>query len=216
MNDKARIGILGTGGVGQTLGTGFCGLGHEVRLGAREATNEKALAWAAESHGKGSVGTFADAAEFGELLVVATRWAGTENALRLAGPERFAGKVVMDVTNPIAAEASPKLAIGLTDSGGEQLQRWLPGAQVVKAFNTVGHAHMVKPNFPGGPPDMPICGDDPEARRTVAEICRAFGWSPLDLGGLEAARLLEPLCLFWILVGVRTGSWNHALKLLRR
>ncbi|MGZ5428166.1 MAG: NADPH-dependent F420 reductase, partial [Thermoanaerobaculia bacterium] len=99
---------------------------------------------------------------------------------------------------------------------GEQVQRWLPGARVVKVFNTVGNAHMVDPKFPGGPPDMFLCGNDEVARKTAVEICRAFGWNVIDLGGLDGARLLEPMCILWVKFGILSGSWNHAFKLLRK
>jgi len=213
-----KVGILGSGEVGQALGNGFISRGHQVKLGAREAANEKTAAWAAKHAAKGSAGTFRDAAAFGEIAVLATLWSGTESALRLAGTGNFEGKVVLDVTNPLVFEPNqpPKLALGHTDSGGEQVQRWLPGARVVKVFNTVGNAHMVDPKFPGGPPDMFLCGDDEGARKTAAEICRAFGWNVIDLGGLDGARLLEPMCILWVKVGILSGSWNHAFKLLRK
>src|SRR5207302_5011243 len=124
---------------------------------------------------------------FGDLVVVATAWSGTENALQLAGADSFAGKVVIDATNPIDASHGmpPRLALGHTDSGGEQVQRWLPRARVVKAFNSVGNPHMFKPEFPGGPPDMFIAGNDAEAKKTVTEILTAFGWNTIDVGGIE-------------------------------
>jgi predicted dinucleotide-binding enzyme len=141
-------------------------------LGGRNAQNDKARAWATKSGPKASAGSFRDAAEFGELVVLATLWTGTENAIRLADPELCVGKVVIDVTNPLlfAPNELPRLALGHSDSGGEQVQRWLPGARVVKAFNIVGNAHMVDPDFPGGSPDMFICGDDAEAKATVADM----------------------------------------------
>lgn len=211
-----RIGVLGTGTVGQTLGSGLVGLGHEVMLGSREANNPNALEWAASSGGRATAGTFADAAAFGELLVLSTLWAGTENALALAGHDRFAGKTVIDTTNPLVfGDGGPSLGLGTTDSGGEQVQRWLPDAHVVKAFNIVGAPHMVHPALPGGPPDMFIAGDDDEAKSAVTDILTAFGWLTIDIGGIAGARLLEPLCILWVLYGARTGTWNHAFKLLR-
>lgn len=205
---KQRIGVLGTGDVGRVLAAGFAGRGHDVKVGTRTPGAGKV---------PGAV-AFADAAEFGEIVVLATLWSGTENALRLAGPHRFVGKVVLDVTNPLVFEPNkpPRLALGHTDSGGEQVQRWLPGARVVKVFNTVGNSSMVDPQFPGGPPDMFICGNDEAAKRTVTELCRAFGWPTIDVGGIEGARLLEPLCILWVLYGIRTNSWNHAFKLLHK
>lgn len=213
-----RIGVLGTGDVGRSLANGFLKLGHEVKMGSREPGNAKATAWASAAGSHASAGTFAEAAQFGELLVLATIWSGTENALRLAGAPNLAAKVLIDASNPLSIQAGapPSLAIGCTDSGGEQVQRWAPGARVVKAFNTVGHAHMVHPEFPGGPPDMFICGNDSIAKNTVTGILTAFGWNTIDIGGIEGARLLEPMCILWVLYGIRTNTWNHAFKLLRK
>ena len=213
-----KIGILGSGGVGQDLGTGFLGLGHEVKMGSRDPNKKEIKDWLAKSGKKASAGTFGEAAAFGELAVLATKWSGTDNALRLAGPANLAGKVVVDVTNPLLPRpnALPALAVGGNDSAAEQVQRWLPGARVVKAFNSVNHAHMVQPTFPGGPPDMFICGDDEAAKKEVAAICRDFGWGVIDMGGLEAARLLEPLALVYIRNAIRTGDWNRAFKLLKK
>ena len=213
-----RIGVLGTGDVGRTLAGGFAALGHEVRIGSRDAVSSKAKDAAARA-GRGCVpATFADAAAFAELAVLATAWSGTENAIKLAGPQALAGKVVIDATNPlvIVPGAPPALALGHTDSGGEQVQRWLPGAKVVKAFNIVGNSSMVKPSFPGGPPDMFICGNDDAAKRTVTGLLEAFGWPVVDIGGIEGARLLEPLCILWVLYGFKTGGWSHAFKMLRK
>jgi 8-hydroxy-5-deazaflavin:NADPH oxidoreductase len=213
-----KVGILGTGEVGRALGNGFTARGRDVMLGARDGANPKAREWAKQAGPRAQAGTFAEAAKFGELLVLATLWTGTENAIRLATPQAFAGKVVIDVTNPLIFKpnASPALALGHTDSGGEQVQRWLPDSRVVKAFNVVGHAHMVNPQFPGGPPDMFIAGNDADAKRVVTGICQEFGWPAIDAGGIESARLLEPLCILWVNYAVRSGGWDHAFKLLRK
>jgi len=213
-----KIGIFGTGPMGGAIAAAMLALGHEVKLGTREPWSEKVRAWAAAAGPRASSGSFSDAARFAELAFLATRWDGTENALRLAGPDSLRGKVVVDVTNPLVLSplGPPKLAIGHTDSGGEQVQRWLPGARVVKCFNSVGHALLAGPPLPGGPPDMFLCGDDPHARQTVSELCRALGWGSVDLGGIEGARLLEPLCVLWVTLGFRTNTWEHAFKLLRK
>ncbi len=214
---KTKVGVFGTGNVGQVLATGMLGLGHEVMLAGREANNEKALAWAQKSGERASVGTFADAAAFGEIIIIATKWEGTENALKLAGAERLRGKLVIDATNPLAmGPAGPSLALGHTDSGGEQVQRWLPGAHVVKCWNSVGNNLMVNPDLPGGKPDMFIAGNDTAAKQTVGEILTAFGWETVDVGGIEGARLLEPLCILWVKYAMVKGGWNHAFKLLRK
>ena len=213
-----KVGILGTGAVGRALGTGFAEAGHDVMLGSRDAANAKARAWVATTGTRASAGTFAQAAAFGEVIVLATLWSGTENAMKLAGPLAIGGKVVMDVTNPLvfSSDAPPAMALGHRDSGGQRVQRLLPKARVVKVFNTVGTAHMVNPEFPGGPPDMFICGNDDEAKQIVTDLCKRFGWPTIDIGGMEDAQLLEAMYRVWVLYGLRTGGWNHAFKMLRR
>src|SRR5512134_735257 len=213
-----KIGLLGTGDVGKALGSGFAHLGHEVRMGSRSAANGKALAWAREMGPKASVGTFADAAEFGDIVVLAVLGVANESALKLAGPENFRGKVVVDATNPldISGGLPPKLAVTGDDSAGERVQRLLPDADVVKAFNTVGNPFMFRPEFPGGPPDMFICGNSDEAKKTVAEILQDFGWGVVDLGGIEGARYLEAMCIVWVRAAMSSGNWKQAFKLLRK
>lgn len=214
-----KVGVLGTGAVGRAMGNGFIGLGHEVCMGSRDASNPNAAEWAAAAGERAATGTFADAATFAEVTVLATAWSGTENALRLAGPDNLAGKVVIDATNPLVQGEPgqlPGLALGHTDSGGEQVQRWLPDARVVKAFNIVGNAEMFAPDFPDGKADMFICGNDEEAKGVVTGILTDIGWPTIDIGGMEGARLLEPVCLLWSIYGFRTGTWRHAFKLLRR
>jgi predicted dinucleotide-binding enzyme len=190
-----KIGILGTGDVGRALGKGFLALGHEVKLGSREANNEKAAAWVKEGGPRASAGTFTDAAAFGELVVLATLGAANQDA---------------------SHGFPPRLALSGNDSGGEQVQRLAPGAKVVKAFNIVGNTHMFKPNFPGGPPDMFICGNDEGAKRQVAELLKDFGWNTTDIGGIEGSRYLEAMCIVWVMYAVRTNQWNHAFKMLRK
>ena len=211
-----KIGILGSGDVAKSLAKGFLATGDEVKLGSRDP--EK-LADFVKSAGKGaSAGTFEETVRFGEVIALATLGQGTENAIRLAGPKNFAGKVVIDATNPLdfSKGMPPTLFVGTTDSLGEQIQRLVPNARVVKAFNTVGNAHMINPQFPGGPPDMFICGNDAEGKKIVTQICGHFGWGVIDLGGIENSRYLEPMCLVWVLHGVRSGSWNHAFKMLQK
>lgn len=214
-----KVGILGSGDVGKRLGSAFIQLGHQVKIGTREPSRKDLREWASAGGRPASVGSFREAAAFGDLLVLATNWGGTENAIQLAGPENFRGKLVLDATNPLRFHAQgqpPTLALGHTDSAGEQVQRWLPEARVVKVFNIVGNPHMFQPEFPGGPPDMFICGNDAAAKHEVTDFLNAFGWPAIDLGGIEAARYLEPLAMVWILYGFRTGTWNHAFKLLRK
>jgi predicted dinucleotide-binding enzyme len=213
-----NVGILGTGDVGRALGKGFITLGHSVKMGARDARNEKALAWAREMGAKASAGTFADASSFGEIVVLATLGVANESAITMAGRETFQGKVLIDTTNPLdfSGGTPPKLAVSGNDSGGERVQRLLPAASVVKAFNTVGNAFMFRPDFPGGPPDMFICGNDEDAKKKVAAFVKDFGWGVVDVGGIECSRYLEAMCMVWVLAAMRAGNWNQAFKLLRK
>ena len=214
-----KIGIIGSGDVGRVLGAGFAKHGHQVMLGTRDPNQEKVRDWVAKTGSDASAGTFAKAAAFAEAAVIATLWEGTRNALELAGPANLAGKVVIDATNPLDFSGGfpPKLVVGQTDSGGESVQRWLPGARVVKAFNIVGNPHMIHPEFPGGPPTMFICGNDASAKKTVTGFLESFGWPlTIDLGGIEESRYLEPLAMVWILTLFKTGSGNHAFKLLQK
>lgn len=212
---KVRVGVLGSGDVGKVLAAGFASLGHEVTIGSRDP--EKLREWASAS-ARVSAGTFAEAAQFGDILVIATLGTGTLDAIRLAGLDAFDGKVVIDATNPLdfSKGMPPTLFVGATDSLGEQVQRLIPKARVVKAFNTVGNAHMIHPQFPGGPPDMFLCGNDAEGKKIVSQICEAFGWGVADIGGIEGSRYLEPMCMTWVLYGALNSSWNHAFKLLRK
>ncbi len=210
-----KVAVLGTGEVGRTLGKAFVDLGHEVRLGSRSATNAKAVAWVKEAGDRGAAATYADAASWADLIVLATL--GTANAMviRAAGPAGFAGKIVIDATNPLDfGSGKPALALGFSESGGEQVQELLPDAKVVKAFNSVGNALMFKPDLPGGPPDMFICGNDDGAKQEVTRLLTDFGWGAVDIGGIEGSRYLEPLALLWVLRGVTSGKWKHAFKLL--
>lgn len=208
-----RIGVLGSGEVGRALAAGFAGLGHDVKIGSRDP--QKLAEWASTAGPHVSTGTFAEAASFGDILVLATLGVATGEAIRLAGVDAFDGKVVIDTTNPLDfSDGAPRLAIGHTDSLGEVIQRLLPRARVVKAFNTVGNRLFVNPQLPGGPPDMFLCGNDEDARKIVTQICKHFGWGVVDLGGIEASRYLEPICMAWVLHGIRSGNWTHAFKLL--
>lgn len=213
-----KIGMLGTGEVGQVLGSAFVTLGHEVCMGGRDAGNEKATAWAKQAGPSASHGTFADAAHFGEVLVLATLGQATLDILEQAGPLEFSGKIVLDATNPLDFSHGfpPTLFVGTTDSLGEQIQRKLAGAHVVKCFNTVGNVSMFQPQYQAGPPTMFICGDDDGAKATVTALLRDFGWEAADLGDIRGARAMEPLCLAWVLYGVKAGTWLHAFRMLRR
>jgi predicted dinucleotide-binding enzyme len=211
-----QIGIIGSGQVGQKLADGFIATGQTVKVGTRAP--EKLAGWAAKHGGKASATSFSDAASFGDIVVLATSWEGAASAINLAGTKNFSGKIVIDVTNPLdfSKGVPPKLALGQTDSGGETVQRLLPDARVVKAFNIVGNPHMFRPDFPGGPPTMIICGNDDRAKELVTEILDTFGWETVDVGGIEGSRLLEPLAMIWIMYYFKTGTGDHAFKLLRK
>jgi 8-hydroxy-5-deazaflavin:NADPH oxidoreductase len=210
-----RVGILGSGGVAQTLGAGFMAKGHTVMLGTRSP--DKLADWAGKNPGV-TIGSFADAAAYGELLVLAVKGTQASSALKLAGDANLKGKPVMDATNPIA-DAPPVDGVlqyftTMNDSLMEQLQREFPEAKLVKAFNSVGAMLMVNPTLPGGPPTMFICGNDDGAKATVSGVVTSFGWEVMDLGTAVAARAIEPLCILWCIPGMRTGQWVRAFKML--
>lgn len=209
-----KIGILGSGEVAQALGAGFLKHGHEVKLGTRSP--EKLAAWRTE-HPTGQVGSFADAGTFGEVLVLAVKGEAAAKALHAAGS--FAGKVVIDATNPLASKPPQNGVLSAYTSGDdsqlERLQQEFPQARLVKAFNSVGSADMVDPQFTGGKPSMFICGADAGAKATVRGILDQFGWETEDMGGVEAARAIEPLAILWCIPGFLRDDWRHAFKLLR-
>jgi 8-hydroxy-5-deazaflavin:NADPH oxidoreductase len=215
MMDATQVGVLGSGQVGRALAEGFHSHGHEVTIGTRDpSAHEDLRAWAGQ-HGV-RVGTFADAAE-ARLLALAVKGTAVEQAVEQAGRERFAGKVVIDATNPLDFSGGfpPKLAISGEDSLGERVQRALPDAKVVKAFNTIGNQYFVDPSFPEGKPTMLIAGDDEAAKRTVGDVLADFGWpDPVDIGGIEGARELEAICIAWVKIGGARGAWDHGFKLL--
>jgi hypothetical protein len=211
---EIKVGVLGSGDVGKAFARGFAGLGHQVMIGSRSP--EKLADFAKETKGV-TAGTFEETAAFGDVVALATLGVATEEAIGLAGQKNFDGKVVIDATNPLDfRERPPKLFVGTTDSLGERIQGWIPKAKVVKAFNTVGNAFFVNPDFPNGPPDMFICGNDGDAKKIVAQICTHWGWGVIDLGGIESSRHLEPMCMVWVLHGVLSGSWTHAFKMLHK
>jgi predicted dinucleotide-binding enzyme len=213
-----KTGIVGSGVVGQILAKAFASEGHQVKLGTRNTAKEEVVKFK-EANPAVAVGSFAETAQFGELLVLATGGSVTEEAIKLAGIKNFSGKVIIDATNPIAA-APPVNGVlqfftGPNESLMEKIQQFIPDAKVVKAFNSVGNAFMYKPNFPGGKPTMFICGNDETAKKTVTDILTAFGWETEDMGKVEAARAIEPLCILWCIPGFIRNQWTHAFKLLK-
>jgi predicted dinucleotide-binding enzyme len=201
----AKVGVIGSGSVGDALAEGFRKHGHDVVRGTREPRE--------------GFKAFADAAKFGEIVVLAVKGTAAESALKLCGVENLAGKVVIDAMNPIADKPPVNGVLPFFTTHGEslmeRLQRLAPKARFVKAFSCVGSAFMVNPKFHGGPPTMFICGNDAGAKEKVKGILAQFGWDTEDVGGVEAARAIEPLCILWCLPGFLRNDWTHAFKLLR-
>jgi hypothetical protein len=210
-----KVGILGSGDVAKALGGGFLKHGHDVMIGTRDPA--KLDEWA-KRNPKARIGSFADATKFAELAVLAVKGSAALDALRAAGAANLAGKPVIDATNPIA-DAPPvngvlKFYTSLDDSQMERLQREFPDVRFVKAFNSVGNAFMVNPQFRDGKPTMFICGNDEAAKRIVRTVLDQFGWETADMGKAEAARAIEPLCILWCIPGFLRNEWSHAFKLL--
>ncbi len=213
-----KIGILGSGIVGRVLASAFLEEGHQVMLGTRNISKDDVVKWQQENSG-GLLGSFQETAQFGDIIVLAVSGLAVEDAISLAGKEHFFEKIVIDPTNPIAAVPPDngvlKYFTTLEESLMERIQKLIPDARVVKAFNSVGNAFMYKPQFPGGPPTMFICGNKEEAKSTVTGILSDFGWETEDLGAVEAARAIEPLCILWCIPGFIHNRWQHAFKLLK-
>jgi 8-hydroxy-5-deazaflavin:NADPH oxidoreductase len=208
-----RIGILGTGVVGQTIGTRLVQLGHDVKLGSRTATNEKAAKWVNDAGEHATQGTFADAAVFGEMVFNCTAGTVSLAALNEAGAENLKGKVVVDVSNPLEFSKGfpPTMTVCNTDSVAEQIQRSFPEAKVVKALNTMTAPLMVNPPAVPGDHEVFLCGNDADAKARVTELLRSFGWrGMLDLGDITAARGMEMILPIWLrLMGaLKTPMFN--------
>ncbi len=213
-----KVGILGSGIVAQVLANGFIKHGYEVMVGTRSP--EKLAQWKAKAGTSGRVGSFAETAAFGELLVLAAKGSTAKETLHMAGAKNLSGKTVIDTTNPLA-EAPPEKGVlkfftSLDHSLMEQLQTAFPEAHFVKAFSSVGNALMVNPDFGGLKPSMFICGNDQNAKKEVGKILDLFGYEVEDMGGVEAARAIEPLCILWCIPGFLRGQWTHAFKLLKK
>lgn len=214
----ARVAVLGSGKVGEVLAGGFLKHGDEVVRGSRSP--EKLEGWREAAGPRAAVATLADAVKGADLVVLAVKGTAAEEAVRLAGPDALAGKTVIDATNPIA-DAPPVNGVlryftTLEESLMERLQRLAPSARFVKAFSCVGNAFMVNPDFGGEKPTMFICGNDAAAKRQVQDVLARFGWDWEDVGGVEAARAIEPLCILWCAPGFQRGQWSHAYRVLRK
>lgn len=212
-----KIGILGSGDVGQALGKGLAAIGHSVMIGSRSPNSERLEAWKTSIGKRASTGSTSDAAKFADVLVVAVNWSGIQDVLHDARPES-AGKIVLDVTNPLEFDGTtPRLAVGHDISGGEIVQQLLPDSNVVKSLNIVNYAHMCQPEYFEGTPTMFYCGNNPSAKEAVAKLLFGLGWKEtVDLGDITQSRLLEPLCLLWINYGMSHNTWDHAFGILKR
>ncbi len=214
-----KIGIIGSGAVGRVLASAFLEEGYQVMLGSRNPKKDEVVKWQNENP-KGLAGDFEATASFGELIVLATKGSVTMNAIELAGKQNLAGKIIIDATNPIAEKPPVNGVLSFftttEESFMEQLQKNVPQAKFVKAFNSVGNALMYKPDLQGQKPTMFICGDDVPAKQTVTEILEKFGWESEDMGSVEAARAIEPLCILWCITGFLKNDWMHAFKLLKK
>ena len=211
-----KIGIIGSGIVAKTLGAGFLKHGHQVMLGTRDTS--KLADWKSGAGQGAQLGTFQDAALFGEIVVLAVGGKYANAALEIAGKDNLRGKTIIDATNPIG-DLEPQNGVlnfftDINRSLMEDLQDAFPDAHFVKAFNSVGSAFMVDPVFEMKP-TMFICGNNDQAKEEVKKILDQFSWESEDMGAAEAARAIEPLCMLWCIPGFRENRWNHAFKLMK-
>jgi predicted dinucleotide-binding enzyme len=203
-----RIGIIGAGKVGGTLGRLMEAQGHDVRFGVRDKNKEAGGGLPSER-----TVSVAEAGAFGDVIVVATPWSGTPSAVAAAG--NLTGKTVIDCTNPLLPDLSG-LAVGFTTSAAEEIAKLIPGARVVKCFNTTGVGNFAQPEFGGEKASMFFCGDDASAKATVAELGEQLGFDMVDAGPLSQARYLEPMALLWITMALKYGGTTRsAFRLLR-
>jgi predicted dinucleotide-binding enzyme len=212
-----NVGIIGSGPVGQSLAKAFRNEGHFVMLGTRDVSKPEVVKFHKET--QIAVGSFEQAAKHAEVIIIATKGTAAKEAIELAGINNFSEKIVIDTTNPIA-DLPPTNGVihyftTLENSLMEDIQKQIPEAKVVKAFNIVGNSFMYKPYFDGGRPTMFICGNDAHAKKTVTNILDSFGWEVEDMGKVEAARAIEPLAMLWCIPGFLRNHWSHAFKLLK-
>ncbi len=198
-----NIGVMGTGRVGNAIGSKLVQLGHRIKMGSRTANNEKAAAWVRSAGSNASQGTFADAAGFGEILFNCTAGMASMEVLKMAGEKNLDGKVLIDISNPLdfSRGMPPSLTISNTDSLGESIQRTFPQLKVVKALNTMNCYVMVNPSLVPGDHNVFLGGNDAGAKAKVKEILRSFGWKEgniLDLGDITAARGMEQILPLWV------------------
>lgn len=213
-----KVGVLGSGVVGQVLASGFIKYGHQVKIGT--SNPQKLTDWLKNAGPEASVASFEEAAKFGEIIVLAVKGLAALSVLGKADEENLKGKTIIDATNPIADEPPVngvlRFYTDINYSLMETLQTKYPGANFVKAFSCVGNAFMVDPDFGGAKPTMFIAGNNDSAKELVKEILKSFGWEYEDMGKAEAARAIEPLCILWCIPGFINNSWMHAFKLLKK
>ena len=214
-----KIGILGSGIVGRVLAAAFANEGHKVGLGTRDVSKEELVKFK-EDNPAITIDSFNTTAAAADIIVLAVKGSIALDVIDQSGKENFSKKIVIDATNPIA-NAAPVNGVlsfftGPNSSLMEQIQAHVPDSKIVKAFSCAGNAFMYKPDFGNTKPTMFICGNDEAAKKTVTEILDAFGWETEDMGKVEAARAIEPLCILWCIPGILNNRWTHAFKLLKK
>jgi len=211
-----KVAVLGSGAVGDTLSTGFLKHGYPVMRATRDPS--KLQAWKAAATGEASVGTYAQAAAWADIIVLAVKGLVAEEVLDQAGHDNLANKTIIDTTNPMGSEPPDGGVIryftGPNESLMERLQKRVPAAHFVKAFNSVGNALMVNPKI-DPPPTMFICGDNADAKQETTKILTTFGWEICDCGGVAGARPIESLCILWCIPGFLRKEWQHAFRLVK-
>ncbi|HMW07680.1 MAG TPA: NAD(P)-binding domain-containing protein [Leptospiraceae bacterium] len=211
-----KVGILGSGVVGQTLAKGFLKHGYEVMIGSRDVSK---LSDFVKENSNIKSGNFSETASFGDIIVLTVKGNVAIDAINLAGVKNLEGKTIIDTMNPIGDKPPVNGVLNfftdLNQSLMEKLQTSFPNLKFVKAFSCIGAPFMVNPNFSGGKPSMFICGNDENAKKDVSKILDQFGFETEDMGKVEAARAIEPLCILWCIPGMSQNKWAHAFKLLK-
>jgi predicted dinucleotide-binding enzyme len=214
----AKVSVIGSGPVGEVLSNGFLNYGYTVLRASREP--KKLDGWKTRAGAKASTGTFQDATRFSDFIILAVKGSAAEDVVLQLGPDALSGKTIIDVTNPISDRAPVNGVLSyfttLEESLMERLQKLAPQAHFVKAFNSVGNQWMVNPDFGGTKPTMFFCGNNETAKNQVREVLAQFGWDPEDMGAVEAARAIEPLCILWCIPGFLHNEWTHSFKMLKK
>lgn len=211
-----KIGIIGAGGVGKVLAKGLLDAGHSVFISNREPQSESLFTWKEQLGGDCHTGTFAEAAAFGEIVIIAINWSGVEPVLYSLGAQALKDKIVIDLCNAVEFSETPRLALRNT-TAGELVQQWLPESKVVKTLNMVGASRMVNPVYAEGRPTMFLCGNDADAKQQVTRLLEDLGWKDhIDLGDITRSNLLESLMLTCLIAELQMQSFNAAFSLLRK